>query len=105
MSVQVETKARRILSLWLGENEAHIHGDLQRSTTRRRFFVAAARSAALLVMAAFATWQETKRRRLASDPNCVKLSVCSDCREFGRCTKPKAQFARGSSSLMRWGSS
>lgn len=70
----------------------------QRSTTRRGFCVVAARLAALLVMAAFATWQETKRRRLANDPNCIKLSVCSDCLEFGRCTKPKAQSARRSSS-------
>ena len=61
---------------------------------RRGFFVRAARSAALLGLAAFAAWQETKRRRLENDPNCIKLSACSDCVEFGRCIKPKAQFVR-----------
>ena len=48
----------------------------------------------MLALAAFAGWQEVKRRRLANDPNCLKLTVCSDCVEFGRCTKPKAQNAR-----------
>ena len=65
-----------------------------RSINRRRFFITTARSAALLTLTAFAVWQETKRRRLANDPNCLKPSVCSDCIEFGRCTKPKAQTAR-----------
>ena len=65
---------------------------------RRGFFVSAARSAALLALAALAAWQETKRRRLATDPNCVKLPGCSDCVEFGRCTKPKALSVRQSSS-------
>lgn len=65
------------------------------SINRRGFFVTAARSGVLLALAIFATWQETKRRRLTSDPNCIKLSVCSDCLEFGRCAKPKAQAARG----------
>ena len=64
------------------------------SRNRRGFFITAARSAALLTLTIFAAWQETKRRRLANDPNCLKLSVCSDCIEFGRCTKPKAQTAR-----------
>jgi hypothetical protein len=69
-----------------------------RPTNRRAFFITSARSAALLALATFAAWQETKRRRLANDPNCIKLSVCSDCVEFGRCAKPKAQSARQSSS-------
>jgi hypothetical protein len=66
---------------------------LHRSMNRRGFFVTAARSGALLALATFAAWQESKRRRLANDPNCIKVSVCSDCLEFGRCTKPKAQSA------------
>ena len=69
-----------------------------RPTNRRRFFITAARSAALLALAALAAGQETKRRRLANDPSCIKLSVCSDCVEFGRCTKPKARAARQSGS-------
>jgi hypothetical protein len=64
------------------------------SICRRGFFITAARSAALLALTTFAAWQETKRRRLANDPNCIKISVCSDCVEFGQCTKPKAQSAR-----------
>ena len=71
---------------------------LDRPTNRREFFITSARSAALLVLATFAAWQETKRRRLANDPNCVKLLSCSDCMEFGRCMKPKARSARRSSS-------
>ena len=66
------------------------------SMDRRDFFVTAARSGALLAIVAFASWQETKRRRLATNPNCVRLSLCSDCLEFGRCTKPKAQSVRTS---------
>lgn len=61
---------------------------------RRDFFMAAARSAVLAVMAGFAVWQEAKRRRLENDPNCIRLSVCADCVEFGRCTKPKATATR-----------
>ena len=68
------------------------------SMNRRGFCVTAARSGLLLAFAAFAAWQETKRRRFATDPNCIKLSVCTDCLEFGRCPKPKAQFARTSGS-------
>lgn len=70
----------------------------QRSATRRGFFVTAARSGALLALAAFAVWQETKRRRLANDPDCIKLSVCSECVEFGRCIMPKATVARQANS-------
>ena len=70
-----------------------------RSIDRRSFFVAAARSGVLLALATLAAWQETKRRRLATDPNCLKLAGCSECVEFGRCTKPKAQSVRSNSSL------
>ena len=62
--------------------------------SRRRFFTTAARSGALLVLTTFAGWQEIKRRRLANDPNCIKLMTCADCIEFNRCLKPKAQGAR-----------
>jgi hypothetical protein len=68
-----------------------------RSTNRRGFFITVARSAALLALAALAVLQESKRRRLANDPNCIKLFSCSDCVEFGRCSRPKAQSARQSS--------
>ena len=66
------------------------------SVNRRGFFVTAARSGALLALGTLAAWQEIKRRRLTNDSNCIKLSVCSDCVEFGHCTKPKAQSARES---------
>lgn len=69
------------------------------SINRRSFFASSARSVMLLGFAAFAVCQEGKRRRLRSDPDCIKLSVCSDCIEFGRCTKPKAQSARASASM------
>ena len=69
-----------------------------RQVNRRGFFIAAARSAAFLALTTFAAWEETKRRRLANDPNCLRLSACSECIEFGRCTKPKSQSARQSRS-------
>ncbi len=69
-----------------------------RAVNRRGFLIAEARWAALLGLAAFAAWEETKRRRLANDPNCIKLSACSECVEFGRCAKPKSQTARRLSS-------
>jgi len=71
---------------------------LHHPIARRAFFLTAARSAALLAMTLFAAWQETKRRRLANDPNCIRLAACSDCFEFRRCPKPKAQSARRYSS-------
>lgn len=61
---------------------------------RRGFLAAIARSAVTLAIAAFAIWQEIKRRGLEGDPDCVKLSACADCVEFGRCGKPKARQAR-----------
>lgn len=33
---------------------------------------------------------ELKRRRLANDPNCIRLWTCADCAEFDGCAKPKA---------------
>lgn len=65
---------------------------------RREWFLTLARSTALFTLAAFAMWEEVKRRRLANDPNCVKLSTCSNCVEFRRCTKPKAELARSANS-------
>lgn len=62
--------------------------------TRRSFFTTAARSGALLVLGAFAGWQELKRRRLANDPDCIRLNTCAECVEFNRCLKPKALDAR-----------
>jgi|RhiMethySRZTD1v2_1073278.scaffolds.fasta_scaffold3001523_2 hypothetical protein len=70
-----------------------------RAINRRGFLVSGARTGGMLALATFAAWQETKRRRLANDPNCLKLSVCSECVEFGRCPKPRAQAARSKPSL------
>lgn len=67
---------------------------LHRSASRRDFLTASGRSVALLTLAVLAGWQEIKRRRLANDPECVKVSVCSDCLEFGRCARPKARETR-----------
>jgi hypothetical protein len=61
------------------------------STNRRKFFAAGARCLALGGIVSFAAMQEWKRRRLAGDPNCIKLETCSDCVELGAgCQKDKA---------------
>lgn len=74
----------------------HAHARPPVPVNRRGFFVAASRSAAFVALAAFATWEEAKRRRLANDPNCLKLSGCADCVELGRCPRPRAESARRS---------
>jgi hypothetical protein len=71
-----------------------MNSSLHRSSSRRDFLASSGRSVALLALAVFAGWQEMKRRRLANDPECLKVSVCSDCLEFGRCDRPKATEAR-----------
>jgi len=76
-----------------------MHSLLNHPVNRRGFFTTAARSAALLALGAFAGWEEIKRRRLTNDPTCIKLTTCSECAEFVRCTQPKAQSARSNSSL------
>lgn len=49
---------------------------------RRDFLHHGARAVAVGGIAAFATFQEVKRRRLVGDPDCVKLETCSDCAEL-----------------------
>lgn len=61
------------------------------SAGRRQFFVVGARCVAVGSIAAFAAFQEVKRRRLAGDPNCIRLDTCTDCVELGSgCQKDKA---------------
>jgi hypothetical protein len=71
------------------------------STGRREFLMSAVRSLALFAFAAFAAGQEIKRRRLANDPECIRLYSCPDCVEFGRCEKPKAREVRQAESARR----
>ncbi len=76
----------------------HPNPSPQPATSRRGFFVTAARGAMLFVLGAFGLQQEIKRRRLAADPKCLKLTPCAACGEFGLCPKPKAQEARATNS-------
>ena len=70
------------------ENHSHL-------TRRRQFFHTGARVLAVGGIASFAAFQEMKRRRLAGDPNCIKLHTCTHCVEFGNgCQKDKAQDYR-----------
>lgn len=78
-----------------------MNSSLHRSSSRRDFLAASGRSVVLLALAVFAGWQEMKRRRLADDPECLKVSVCSDCLEFGRCARPKARETRRIDSLKK----
>jgi hypothetical protein len=61
------------------------------SLDRRQFLQAGTRYALLSALGGLAVAGELKRRRLADDPNCVRLWTCTDCVEFGSCAKPKAQ--------------
>lgn len=67
---------------------------LDQLTDRRGFLVAGARGMALIALSALVLFQEAKRRRLANDPDCIRISPCSDCAQLGHCTKPKAKDAR-----------
>ncbi len=65
--------------------------------SRRRFLTAGVRYLALGGLGAFTVAETVKSRRLANDPNCIKLHVCADCIEFSSgCAKPKATDARNS---------
>ncbi len=69
----------------------------QAASNRRRFFAHGARIIALGGFTAFAAAQEIKRRRLAGDPDCIRLNTCADCIEFSAgCVKPKADSFRQS---------
>lgn len=66
--------------------------------TRRKFLLATGRSLGIGGLAALVIGQEIKTRRLANDPNCIKLQTCKDCIEFQGCGKPKAEDFRRNSS-------
>lgn len=65
-----------------------------RSLDRRQFLKAGTRYALLGGLGGLVVAGETKRRRLANDPNCIRLLTCADCMEFGGCAKPKAEDFR-----------
>ena len=67
---------------------------LEKFENRRHFLLAGGRLLALGGLASYAAGQEIKRRRLLTDPNCVKLSGCEQCVEFGNCVLPKAERHR-----------
>jgi hypothetical protein len=68
------------------------------ATSRRRFFSSGARYVAAGGLAAFTVVQALKGKRLAGDPNCIRLHTCADCVEFsGGCTLDKAEKFRAQS--------
>jgi len=67
---------------------------------RRTFLGSGARYGLLAGMGGLLVATEWKRRRLAGDPNCIRLVTCAECLEFGTCRRPKAgryrrQFPEG----------
>jgi len=65
------------------------------SPKRRQFFAIGMRTLIIGGIGSFALSQEAKRRRLANDPNCIRLNTCTDCIEFSSgCTKDKAETFR-----------
>lgn len=63
---------------------------LQNQFPRRQWIAKAARSVIVTAMAAFGVGQVYKARKLANDPNCVRLYTCNDCVEYGGCELDKA---------------
>ena len=64
--------------------------------SRREWLGRLVRTACLSVMAAFGVGQFIKARRLANDPDCIRLYTCQDCIEFGGCDLEKAKLFRTS---------
>jgi hypothetical protein len=62
---------------------------------RREFMATGVRWVAVGGMATLATAQAYKTRRLAGDPNCIRLNTCNDCIELSSgCQLTKAQAFR-----------
>lgn len=62
--------------------------------SRREFLRSSGRSLGLAGLAALVIGQSVKSRRLATDPNCLKLATCKECVEFHGCDRDKARLAR-----------
>lgn len=70
----------------------------QLQTNRRQFLKSGVRYSMFAGLAGLVATEEIKRRRLADDPNCIRVWTCADCAEFGGCTKTKAVDFRKSNS-------
>lgn len=64
------------------------------SLDRRDFLRSGTRYVLLAGLGGLVVAGESKRRRLANDPDCIRLWTCADCARFGGCTKPKAEDFR-----------
>jgi hypothetical protein len=68
-------------------------------TKRRQFFAIGMRTVIIGGIGSYALSQEAKRRRLANDPNCIRLDTCQDCVELpAGCSKDKAENFRAQNS-------
>ncbi|MDC0325257.1 hypothetical protein OAM01_00705 [bacterium] len=65
-----------------------------KAVSRRAWIPQCIRGALLAGMAAFGIGQVYKGQRLATDPDCIKLTTCTDCVEFGGCNLDKAAASR-----------
>lgn len=69
---------------------------------RRQFFAIGMRTLIIGGIGSFALTQEAKRRRLANDPNCIRLDTCTDCVELpSGCRKDKAETYRAELQAIR----
>ncbi len=64
------------------------------SLDRRAFLRSGTRYVLLAGLGGLVVAGESKRRRLANDPDCIRVWTCDDCAQFGGCTKPKAEDFR-----------
>ncbi|HIG28887.1 MAG TPA: hypothetical protein EYQ50_14270 [Verrucomicrobiales bacterium] len=69
------------------------------SNSRRQFFSTSLRYLTLGGFSILVAGQEMKRRRLANDPNCIRLYTCKDCVEFNGCKLEKSVAFRASEEL------
>ena len=64
------------------------------SSSRRHFLASVARMGLLGAMGTYFVTQRIKFNRLLDDPECIIISTCQKCVEFGGCELPKSEHAR-----------
>lgn len=73
-------------------NQNHEQGSNESS--RRHFLASIARVGLLGAMGTYFVAQRIKFNRLLDDPDCIIVSTCKQCVEFGGCELPKSDLAR-----------
>jgi len=67
-----------------------------KSASRRHFLASMARMGLLGTLGTYFVAQRFKFNRLLDDPECIIISSCQKCVEFGGCELPKSHDTRAS---------